>query len=234
MMLKYPMTVPGTLKSRSQLPLNKTHGLDSLLNSTGLSSSPGTRRASIKILQDTASKLRIPVPRYIPVSVPKKFDANIPVLVDMTCQVVDDTDEHLKGDAWVIWSVAQRASVPLKIEACIAHELPLEYLARFRACSRRHVVTQASRYHAPRNYCVLEHPQRGARRFLSEVSDSMYSKGCQLLTDDSFRHLMLYVASDFAAPPPDLEKTTQILDLCTAIAPVAPPAAILGLEVALQ
>jgi hypothetical protein len=36
----------------------------------------------------------------------------------MTKEIVQ---ERLKGDAWIIWAVAQRASVPLKVEACIEY-----------------------------------------------------------------------------------------------------------------
>jgi hypothetical protein len=29
-------------------------------------------------------------------------------------------EERLKGDAWIMWAIAQKASVPLKVDACIS------------------------------------------------------------------------------------------------------------------
>jgi hypothetical protein len=45
------------------------------------------------------------------------YDADISSLVEVTCDVVQ---EKLKGDAWVMWAIAQRASLSVKIEACAA------------------------------------------------------------------------------------------------------------------
>lgn len=86
-------------------------------------------------LKRTADRLEIPIPHYINVSgavfpiqrkfnvyvylsaVRKGYEHNIPSLVNLTRDLVED---RLKGDAWIIWAIAQRANVPLKIEACIA------------------------------------------------------------------------------------------------------------------
>ncbi|KAJ7789512.1 hypothetical protein B0H14DRAFT_239791 [Mycena olivaceomarginata] len=70
----------------------------------------------IESLKKAAIRLDIAMPQYKHVSVRKKFDRNIVPLVQMTKEIVQ---ERLKGDAWIIWAVAQRASVPLKVEACI-------------------------------------------------------------------------------------------------------------------
>ncbi|KAF7373750.1 hypothetical protein MSAN_00586500 [Mycena sanguinolenta] len=184
----------------------------------------GDFEASVQILQDAASKLRIPVPRYITVSVRKKYDKNIPVLVDITREVVD---EHVKGDAWVIWSVAQRASVPLKIEACIAKGMNSYWQALSGAI--------------PGVGHMLLH-QCLATVHREIIMCWNFPDAENLLIDDKFRHLMLYVVQDMhtgsgaaSAHGPEegkvnLEKITQFLDLCTAITPaIAPPAAILGL-----
>ena len=45
----------------------------------------------------------------------KGYEADISSLVEVTRVVVQ---EKLKGDAWVMWAIAQRASRPAKIEAC--------------------------------------------------------------------------------------------------------------------
>jgi hypothetical protein len=45
------------------------------------------------------------------------YDADISFLVDFTGKLVR---QKLKGNAaWVMWAVAQRASLPLKIAACL-------------------------------------------------------------------------------------------------------------------
>jgi hypothetical protein len=44
------------------------------------------------------------------------YEADISSLVDVTCNLV----HKYQGDVWVMWAIAQRASVPLKISACTA------------------------------------------------------------------------------------------------------------------
>jgi hypothetical protein len=44
------------------------------------------------------------------------YSDNIVPLVNMTQKIVKD---RLEGDAWIMWSVAQMVSLPLKIEACV-------------------------------------------------------------------------------------------------------------------
>jgi hypothetical protein len=89
----------------------------------------------IESLKRAAIRLNIAMPQYKHVSgwqnalaqriyphffftVRKKYDGNVVPLVQMTKEIVE---ERLKGDAWIIWAVAQRASVPLKVEACIEY-----------------------------------------------------------------------------------------------------------------
>ncbi len=38
-------------------------------------------------------------------------------LVKVTRDIVK---ERVKGDAWVLWAIAQRASLPVKIDACVS------------------------------------------------------------------------------------------------------------------
>jgi hypothetical protein len=44
------------------------------------------------------------------------YEASISSLVEVTRDVVQ---EMLEGDAWVAWTVSQRAYLPFKIDACI-------------------------------------------------------------------------------------------------------------------
>jgi hypothetical protein len=44
------------------------------------------------------------------------YEADVSSLVQVTRDLVY---EQLKGDAWVMWAIAQRASLPVKIEACV-------------------------------------------------------------------------------------------------------------------
>jgi hypothetical protein len=43
------------------------------------------------------------------------YEADISSLVGVTGDVVQ---EMLRSDAWVMWAIAQRASLPVKIDAC--------------------------------------------------------------------------------------------------------------------
>lgn len=82
-------------------------------------------------LEVTMTNLRIPMPTYAKVSgifmpivqigidhllVRKGYENDVSFLVQVTTNVAK---ERVMGDAWVLWSMAQRASLPVKIEACI-------------------------------------------------------------------------------------------------------------------
>ena len=86
---------------------------------------------TLKSLQVTMDDLGIPMPTYARVSgifcaivlpgidrflVRKGYEKDVSYLVRVTSDVAK---EQVKGDAWVLWSIAQRASLPDKIEACI-------------------------------------------------------------------------------------------------------------------
>jgi hypothetical protein len=47
-----------------------------------------------------------------------KYDDNVLTLVEVTRDIVRD---KLQGDAWAMWAIAQRASLPVKIDACIEY-----------------------------------------------------------------------------------------------------------------
>jgi hypothetical protein len=52
------------------------------------------------------------------------YDAEISSLVEVTSNVVQ---EKLKGDTWVMWAIAQRVNLPLKIEACTEQVLSIPF-----------------------------------------------------------------------------------------------------------
>jgi len=83
-------------------------------------------------LQRTTERLKIPTPRYVKVSgifvplyylssldrslVRPGYQEDVSALVEVTR---DSVKERLKGDAWIMWAIAQRASLPVKIDACV-------------------------------------------------------------------------------------------------------------------
>ena len=89
----------------------------------------------VQLLQDTMVRLGIiPMPHYIKVSgifvtlyylsgldrslVRPGYQEDVSALVEVTRDIVK---ERVKGDAWIMWAIAQRASLPVKIEACIRY-----------------------------------------------------------------------------------------------------------------
>jgi hypothetical protein len=88
-------------------------------------------KGTLESLQVTMGHLGIPMPTYARVSgifyatvlpgidrllVRKGYDKDVSYLVRVTRDVAR---EQVTGDAWVLWSMAQRASLPDKIEACV-------------------------------------------------------------------------------------------------------------------
>ena len=88
-------------------------------------------QGTLQSLQVTMDKLKIPMPTYARVSgifcgvvlssidhflVRKGYEKDVSYLVRVTRDVAK---EQVMGDAWVLWSMAQRASLPDKVEACV-------------------------------------------------------------------------------------------------------------------
>ena len=48
------------------------------------------------------------------------YQEDVSALVENTRDIVK---QRLQGDAWIMWAIAQRASLPVKIEACITYAL---------------------------------------------------------------------------------------------------------------
>ncbi|KAI9445973.1 hypothetical protein H4582DRAFT_519233 [Lactarius indigo] len=69
----------------------------------------------LQSLQRTLDRLGIPMPYCARVSVRQGYRESISALVEGTRDVVRD---RLRGDAWIMWSIAQRASRSVKVDAC--------------------------------------------------------------------------------------------------------------------
>ncbi|KAJ7112357.1 hypothetical protein C8R44DRAFT_251809 [Mycena epipterygia] len=172
----------------------------------------------VESLKDTAKRLKIKMPSLINVSIRKGYNDNILKLVDLTRKIVE---ERLKGDAWILWAVAQKASIPLKIDACVSKGMSYYW----RALSGSIPVAGKPLLRE----CLLKVHQDIIACWNMRNADSM-------LNGDEFKHLMLYVVQDMQreghtnSSPVDTGKISDFVKLCTAAsAAIAPPVAILGL-----
>ena len=98
-------------------------------------------RVCVELLERSMTKLNVTMPPYAKVSggyvpliahlittlavfllVDPGYEGDLSSLAAITRDVVQD---KLKNDAWLMWAIAQRVSLPVKIDACI------EYVASF-------------------------------------------------------------------------------------------------------
>ncbi|KAH9012450.1 hypothetical protein EDB84DRAFT_1680696 [Lactarius hengduanensis] len=175
----------------------------------------------LQSLKRTMNKLGIPMPRYARVSVRPHHQEDVSSLVKVTRDVVK---ERVKGDAWVLWAIAQRASLPVKIDACVTKGI--SYYRRTLMDRRRG---------APESGPML------LRDCIREVHKDIITcwnfKG-KVLNSPEFRQLMLCLVQDVHTNPnastlSNVQIISQFVELVTAAsAPVAPPVAILGLSYA--
>ncbi|KAJ6616311.1 hypothetical protein B0H10DRAFT_2037522 [Mycena sp. CBHHK59/15] len=173
----------------------------------------------VESLKKAVDRLAIPMPYYINVSVRKGHDDNIPSLVELTRKIVE---QRLEGDAWIVWAVAQRASVTLKIDACVAKGM--SYYWRALTGSIPGVGKPLLRQ------CLVKVHQ-------DIIACWNLREGETVLNCDEFKQLMLYIVQDMQEDtsdtkrlPPDIAKINQFVTLfTTASASIAPPVAILGL-----
>ncbi|KAH9076960.1 hypothetical protein EDB83DRAFT_2671671 [Lactarius deliciosus] len=70
----------------------------------------------LRVFEHSMKRLRIPMPRHARVSVRPGHQDDVSPLVKVTQDIVK---ERVKGDAWVMWAISQRKSLPLKIQTCI-------------------------------------------------------------------------------------------------------------------
>ncbi|KAH9045187.1 hypothetical protein EDB85DRAFT_2270240 [Lactarius pseudohatsudake] len=70
----------------------------------------------LQLLEFTIKPLGIPMPCHVRVSVRIGHQEDVSPLVKATQDIVK---ERVKGDAWVMWAISQRISLPLKIQTCL-------------------------------------------------------------------------------------------------------------------
>ncbi|KAH9045191.1 hypothetical protein EDB85DRAFT_2270244 [Lactarius pseudohatsudake] len=70
----------------------------------------------LQVFERSMKRLEIPMPRYARVSVRPGHQEDVSSLVKVTQDIVK---ERVKGDAWVMWAISQRKSLPLKIQTCL-------------------------------------------------------------------------------------------------------------------
>lgn len=146
-------------------------------------------------LEMTVRRLEIPMPQYMPVSVQLGYEVGIPRLVEVTRDIVRD---HL-GEVWLMWAMAQRASVPLKIETCVNQGLSYYWYA----------LAAAS---APRVGRIL------LRKCLVKTHQDIIAcwnipEGEKILNSDEFRQLMFYLTQDIANDAPSKTYLLSFIDL---------------------
>ncbi|KAJ7913607.1 hypothetical protein B0H13DRAFT_1873732 [Mycena leptocephala] len=157
----------------------------------------------IKSLLGAAKRLNIDKPTFINVSVRRGYDDNILTLVDLTRQIVE---ERLKGDAWIMWAIAQKASLPLKIDACVAKGMSYYWRA-----------------------LTVSIPVFGNRLLLRECLLKVHHDIIACWNIPTAESDMQQKPRPNSSPV-DIEKISQFVALCTAAtAVIAPPVAILGL-----
>ncbi|KAJ7433245.1 hypothetical protein B0H11DRAFT_2259597 [Mycena galericulata] len=158
----------------------------------------------VKSLLGAAKRLKIDKPTFINVSV-RGYDDNILILVDLTRQIME---ERLKGDAWIMWAIAQKASLPLKLDACVAKGMSYYW----RALTGSIPVVGKSLL---LRECLLKVHQDIIACWNMRTAES-------LLNGHEFKHLMLYVVQDMQqkrppnSSPVDIEKISQFVALCMA------------------
>ncbi|KAF8432216.1 hypothetical protein L210DRAFT_3487120 [Boletus edulis BED1] len=174
-------------------------------------------KASMGSLNRSTDVLHIRTPPCTGISVSPGYEGTIATLVDMTRTIVE---ERLKGDAWVTWAIAQRANLPMKIEACVDKGVNFYY----RALTG---ITPGTG-----NMLLWE--------CLAQVHQDIvtcwnFRDKNEILGGTEFKQLMLYLVQDLKGQSPtnatpSLDKIGQFVQLITASTlPIAPPVAILGL-----
>ncbi|PPQ80109.1 hypothetical protein CVT25_001477 [Psilocybe cyanescens] len=184
----------------------------------------------VESLHRTMDRLKIPMPHHVKVS---GYQEDVSELVTVTRDIVK---EQIKGDAWIMWAIAQRASLPLKIEACITG-----YVVCDSDVSVVADLNSVLDYRRVLTGTVPGFGQMLLRSCLIEVHKDIITcwnfKG-EVLNTDEFKQLMLHLIQDVHTKPnvstaPKFDIISQFVGLVTASsAPIAPPVAILGLTYA--
>jgi len=166
----------------------------------------------LQSLRQAMRRLNIQMPPYARVSVRPGHQEDISELVEVTRKTVK---ERLQGDAWIMWAIAQRANLPLKIEACITNGMS-GYTRSLTGGSQRLL-----------RDCLMD--------IHNDVITCWNFKG-EILRSEEFMQLMLHLVQDVINgnqnQPQDSahQKISQFVNLVTTTDElIAPPVAILGL-----
>lgn len=167
----------------------------------------------LQSLRQTMRRLNVQMPPYARVSVRPGFQEDISEVVEVTRKTVK---ERLQGDAWIMWAIAQRANLPVKIEACITNGM---------AGYTRSLTSGAHLGRKLLRDCLMQ--------IHRDIITCWNFKG-QILYSDEFMQLMLHLVQDVVDgnQPHDSapQKISQFVNLVTATDElIAPPVAILGL-----
>ncbi|KAF8552617.1 hypothetical protein OG21DRAFT_103128 [Imleria badia] len=173
--------------------------------------------ACVLSLDKSTAALKIPTPPYINISVSRGYEETIVNLVNTTRNIVH---ERVKGDAWVTWAIAQRASLPVKIEACVDQGVNFYYHAL------------AGSIPGAGNMLLW---QCLAQVHQDIVTCWNFKDEDKILGGTEFKQLMMYLVQDLltrspTTPVPSIDIIAQFVTLIKASTiPIVPPVAILGL-----
>jgi len=200
---------------RAGLKEETPHMDDDTLNSRSVEEAWKAFEICLQSLRRTMGHLGIGMPSYARVSVRLGFQEDVSELVQVTRNIVK---ERLEGDAWIMWAIAQRANLPLKIDACI-----INGMSGF---------TRGLAGGAPVGPILL----RDCLMQIHKDVMTCWNFEGNILYSEEFKQLMLYLVQDVSEgtqphfPDRSLLRISRFVDLVTATeAPIAPPVAILGL-----
>jgi len=194
---------------RAELKEDHPHMDNDTLNSRSVEEAWKAFEICLQSLRRTMRNLGIGMPSYARVSVRPGFQEDVSELVQVTRNIVKG---RLEGDAWIMWAIAQRANLPLKIDACI-----INGMSGF---------TRGLAGGAPVGPKLL----RDCLMQIHKDIITCWNFEGKVLDSEEFKQLMLYLIQDVSErTQPQASAISQFVDLVTADDPVAPPVAILGL-----
>jgi len=157
------------------------------------------------------ARLNIPMPHCAKVSIRPTYQGSVSALVEGTRDVVR---ERLRGDAWIMWAIAQRASPSVKLDACVTKGM---------------------------NHYNLPGTMPGSEPLLSDCLEKVHRdivtcwnfKG-EVLNSKEFGLLMLRLAQDVQTEPSDYHSNIDLIsqfvtNVTTASPSIQPFGSALGL-----
>ncbi|KAH8998262.1 hypothetical protein EDB86DRAFT_3242877 [Lactarius hatsudake] len=171
------------------------------LHNQGLKDARDAFNKCLQSLQHTFDRLNIPMPRFAKVSVrPRHQEEGFSTLAESTGDALRD---RLEGDAWIMWSIAQRLSPSVKMEACVTRffsGMPGSERLLIRDC--------------------LEKVHR-------DIVTCWNFKGASVLDSKEFAYLMLRLSQDIQTKPgayhSNIDLISQFVALVTSASPPTQP-----------